>query len=484
MKTKFLARISTLTLVLIMCLMALVGCVSNIKMPETDAFVSGNGGMVVEKDNYLYFANGYTATDDMVSGDNKGGNQYSAIYRVKLGENDSLEYDEDGKLKNCELVIDKVCGFEKTAFYIFGDYIYYATPNTQKVVSGSSMVSNFKLTDFCRAKLDGTGRTLIYKTDSASDDTKFAFYKVNGVNDVYLALFDGTKLLLINCSSKAVTVVCESASSVALPQYDVYNSTNNQISKGASNIYYTRSATDSDSTSGNCICYAKIGENVEHVIPGGNYTYKVVSANNEALVYTKEINSTANNYVILYNFDAQGNLALDVQNSGIQLDNTAHSPILLTTFDNGIPTGIIATNASSKLVYAKLAPNGQISYNVLYADKALTPLALKGSYVYAYDDENNLYQINYKAVTPSVKILVNMAESTEEEPINTPYFTATKNFSICGDYVYYFATYEGDEKTGYYLNRVSTILQEEYEQELVGVVISEHIKTETESEEA
>ena len=480
MKTKFLTRISTLTLVLIMCLMALVGCTSNIVMPQTNAPVTGNGGLAVQKGDDLYFVNGYTSVDDMVDGDNRGGNQYSAIYRTKLGENNTLVYNEDGELENCELIIDKVCGFQKTALYIFDDYIYYATPNTEKVASGDSTVANFKLTDFYKAKLDGTGKTLIYKTNLTSDSTKFAFYKVNGVSDVYLALFDGTKLVFANCSNKAVTVVCENASSVALPVYDVYSADNNQISKGASNVYYTRSGTEEeDLASGNVICYATIGENVEHIISSGEYTYTAISANNQALAYTKKrsYDENAKNYVILYKYNAQNQLVLDVQNAGIQLDSTAHSSILLTTFENGIPTGIITTNSSSKLVYIKLNAQAEKSYIVLNTEKTLTPLAVSGNYVYAYDESSNLYQINYKSSDLTTKLLVDMSLSTEDEPINTPYFSATKNFSVCGSYVYYFATYQGDTATGYYLNRVSTADQESYKSELVGVVQSNHIKT-------
>ena len=324
---------------------------------------------------------------------------------------------------------------------------------------------------------------MIYKTNLTSTLTKFAFYKVNGVSDVYLSLFDGTKLVFVNCGNKQVSLICESVSNVAMPSYDVYNAENNQISAGASYVYYTRSGTEEeDLASGNVLCCAKIGENEEKVIASGNYTYSVVSANNDALIFTKKLSyeSNANNYVLPYAYDEQGKIALDAQNGGTQLDSTAHSTILVTTFEEGNATGIITTNATGKLLYIKLSANGQKSYEVLYEEKNLTPLAVSGSFVYSYDSDNNLYQTNYKALDKSTatKILVKNSSSEEgEEAINTPYFSATKNFSVCGSYVYYFATYEGDSATGYYLNRVTTVYQEEYKQELVGAVQSNHIKT-------
>ena len=475
MKTNILTKISAFLLVLLLCVMTLVGCAlqGNLEMPESTSPVVGNGGLAVQKGEYLYFVNGYTSVSNLTSGDNKGGEEYSAIYRTKLTNNE-ITYDEDGKIENCELVIDKICGFEKTAIYIFGDYIYYATPNTEKVISDESISSNFQLTDFYKAKLDGTGRTHIYKTTEASDSTKFAFYKVNDVNEVYLALYDGTKLVFVNCSSKTVHTISESISSVAMPVVPNYNAENNQISKGASYIYYTRSGTDDEAlANGNVACCAKIGENKEIVLATGTYTYTVKSATNEALVFTKKTSYdlNANNYAITYNYDAQGNIALDLQNGGVQLDSTAHSDILLCTYEDGNCVGMISKNSSNKLVFIDIVNN---NVNVLDEDTELTMLTLNGNYVYAYDSNNSIYQINYKT---KAKKLIADASKTGDDAIAKPYFSATKNFSVCGNYVYYFATYEGDE-TGYYLNRISTANQETYKTELVGVLQNKHIAEE------
>ena len=475
MKTKFITKISSFLLVFVLCIMALVGCTTaNLDLPSETAAVVGNGGLAVQKGEYLYFVNGYQSIKDMKSGDNKGGDEYSAIYRVKLNNNNELTFDENGNLENCDLIIDKVCGFEKTALYIFDDYIYYATPNTEKEVSDEVISSNFELTDFYRAKLDGTGRTHIYKTSKASDDTKFAFYKANGANDVYLALYDGTQLLLVNCGSKAVTTVCDSVSSIAMPNVSYYNSENNQISVGASNIYYTRSAKEDETvSSGNFLCAVKIGDNTERVLAQGHYTYTVKSATDEALVFTKKSDNdlNANNYAISYAYNESGDVTLDAQNGGVQLDATAHDTVLLCTYEEGNFAGMVTKNTSNKLVYINRATN---TTEVLDEDTELTPITIAGNYVYAYDSNNSIYQINYK--TKAQKLLAD-ASKTGDDAIKKPYLSAKKNYSVCGNYVYYFATYEG-EKTGYYLNRVLTISQEEYTPELVGILQTEHLEVE------
>ncbi len=468
--TKFLSVL----LIAIFCLTAFVGCSAGLDLPNSDAVVSGNGGLAVKKGDYIYFVNGYQSISNLKTGDNLGGNTYSAIYRTKL-ENGEIAYNEDGTLKNCDLIVDKVCGFEKTALYIFGDYIYFATPNTEKVISSSSLSSNFELTDFYRAKLDGSNRTLIYKTSRTSDKTAFAFYKTTTNSDVKLAIFDGESLSIVNCANKEVKVVCDSVSTVALPNYSDYNIANNQISLGASNVYYTRASKDEDSVdSGNLLCYAKLDDGVEHIIEKGNYTYEVKSATNEYLLFTKKssYNFSANNFVIKYAYE-DGELLLDTEKNAIQLDSTGNTDVLVCTFEQGNQAGIVIKNESNKLAYMNLKEK---KYEVLNDNIELTPICIYGSKVYAYSSDNSIYQIDYK--TKEQKILLNMAE--EENEFNKPYFSANKNYSVLAGSIFYFAEYKGESETGYYLNVISTASQDTYEAKLLGVVLEKHIVVEEE----
>ena len=71
MKLSLIYKISSFVLVCMFCLLALAGCANGIELPNTNAGVTGNGGLAVQKGEYLYFVNGYTAVSDMKDGDNK-----------------------------------------------------------------------------------------------------------------------------------------------------------------------------------------------------------------------------------------------------------------------------------------------------------------------------------------------------------------------------------------------------------------------------
>lgn len=483
MKTKFLTKISTFIILMVMCITALVGCGVAWVGPKTNDDVTGNGGLAVQKGEYLYFVNGYTAIADMVDGDNKGGNAYSAIYCAKLTDG-KLTYDTDGKLENCTKIIDKVCGYNRTSLYIFGDFIYYSTPNTNKTANSdsSSTTSNFELTDFYYAKLDGTAKTFIYKTDSTSDSTQFAFYKTKSSSDVNLAVFDGSKLVVINCSTKVSTTIAKSVDSVAMPKVTDYRATNNAITTQESCIYYTRSATDDETlASGNVIAYTKLGENTENIIASGTYTFAVVSANSDALIYTKKgtNDDNANNYYAT--FDDDGNLLLNKLSTANQLDYTGHTPVYTCDFENGICRGIIVKNSDNKLVWLDHANNNNPI--VLNEDLDLTILNVTGTKIYCYDSANSLYVLDYKtkALTKlyDATALTEDADDAEDETVPDIYFTAVTNFSIAGDYLYFYIPYKGDTDTGYYLNRID-IYSATHTAELVGVVQDNHIVTEEE----
>ena len=235
MKKNIFSKITMIFVMLIMCFACFVGCTTIPIDIDTNADVTGNGTLAVQKGNYLYFVNGYTAIDDMKVGDNKGGNKFSAIYRAKLDNNGNLEYDEDGKLKNAEIIVDKIVGFNKTQLYIFGDYIYYATPNIEKPTDEDA--NRFKMTDFCCAKLNGADRKLIYKTEKASDTTEYQFYVTEqestaSKKTVYLAVYQESKIVIINCSTNQTIYSHSDVDSCVMPklsEYCFYPGTNNLL---------------------------------------------------------------------------------------------------------------------------------------------------------------------------------------------------------------------------------------------------------------
>lgn len=476
-KNKFISKVVAGFAFFVLCITALVGCTPVKLGIETNANVTGNGGLAVQKGDYLYFVNGYTSASDMKDGDNKGGNSYSAIYRAKL-DNGDLQYDEDGNLKNAERIVDKVVGFDKTKLYIFGDYIYYATPNTDKKDNDGTLATAYDLTDFCVARLDGKDQKMIYKTNVASDDTQYAFYAVEQKNLasqklVFLAVYDSSKLVIINCSTKEQLFEAKNVSSVVMPQMRDYNAQNNAVSVQESTIYYARSSADDDNiTSGNVLCSIKLGERQENVIAKGVNTYAVSDFASDALLFTqKRASSSDTAFHYVAKFDKEGNLLFQ---QAKQVDNMPTSNVLLCPYENGNYKGYIFQNDEKGITYCDA--NGD--FRVLADGKELTILDLENSKIYCHDSDNSLYAIDYTTGNLTTLYQSNATKQNvdgKDETWPEIYFDAKTNFSIAGNYAYFYVKYTGTE-SGYYLNRVK-VFDSESDAELVGVLQKEHIKT-------
>lgn len=150
---------------MLLCFCFLLSGCTSLEMPATDGKIVGNGGTVVQKGEYIYFANAYTGYSSL-SGDvsNKTGKAgvYS-LYRAKVDAKGSLSLDEDGFVDNAEVIVSKVVGFEYSDLYIVGDYLYFSSPNMHKT---SSNENRFDLISIFKVKLDGTGLKEIYTTQS------------------------------------------------------------------------------------------------------------------------------------------------------------------------------------------------------------------------------------------------------------------------------------------------------------------------------
>ena len=477
MKKSIITKITAAFVLMIMCLACLVGCSAISIDIDTNADVTGNGTLAVQKGNYLYFVNGYTAISDMKTGDNKGGNQYSAIYRAKLDANGNLTYDEDGKLQNTERIVDKIVGFDKTQLYIFGDYIYYATPNIRKPDDDSN---RFKITDFYSAKLNGENKSLVYRTPKASDSTDYQFYVTENNSNaskkqVYLSVYQEKELVIINCSTKDKIYSVENVDSCVMPEAKNYLAENNAVSVQNQTIYYTRDASEQEASTGNVLASIKLGEKTENIIAKGTNTYAVSYFVNGGLLYTEKDEHDSSYYKVA-DFAQDGSLNISNARQVIATENV-NGLIYLCDYENPFYAGVVYKNSESGLTYL----NGNGETKVLFDGEKVTALCFEKNYVYAYDADNSIYRINVLNDI-SVKIYDTKAkkdiEDEESETWPNPYFDAAKNFSVNGNYTYFFVKYTGDDEddNGYYLNRVK-ISSADGQAELVGVLLEKHIKT-------
>ena len=481
--------ILSFVLILVACVSLFAGCGTNLKGgPNLTDAVTSNGGLVVQKGEYLYFVNGTVEAKDA---NNKYGNaRQAAIYRAKLNNN-QLSYDEENNLKDVELVVPKIVGFEKAGMFIYGNHIYYATPNTEKNKSTGEV--DTKLLDFYRINLNGTGNTRLYKTTVSTDNTKFAFYEINGT--VYLTVYDTEKVVIVNCKEKSSTIVAENVSSAILPLVTEYNPSNNTISKMESRVYYTRSAKEEENNTGNVIAYIDIANPkdekvVSNLNPTAKYTLKelsyVQSAQGENqlrskgyLLYTSnesgsELYYTANIENDEIVMDTQTKLTVKAQKNNVYLYTDKSS--------NNSQKGLITTNDNGNLTLITMKNNYEekaVVYNEL---GSLTILSVKGSKIFYYNSNNQLFMFDIESETQQATQLTQNDETYK--------FSIISNFDMCGEYVYLFKNFTGkapeaegeNAKTGSYLIRIKYLNNEVYEDEFLGYMLEEHIP-EQETEE-
>ena len=109
-------------LVMVSLLLCSCGFTPLSAMPALEDKVVGNGGVAVQKGDYVYFVDTVVDATALTKDDNTYNKVSEAcIYRTKL-VNGELDLDEKGILKSKELVVPKVVGFANTGLYIFDNY--------------------------------------------------------------------------------------------------------------------------------------------------------------------------------------------------------------------------------------------------------------------------------------------------------------------------------------------------------------------------
>lgn len=445
MKKKIFALLS-ICLVFISSILALSGCAVSLKTgPSKNDAVTGNGSLSVRKGDYLYFVNGYVSNSSLENKDNNYGNVTDgAIYRAKL-DNGQLMYDitidenenETKTLKNVELVVPKVAGFEYTSLYIFDETLYFSSPTIEKDAEGTI---RFDLTDIYAVGINGGRITQIAKALNFSSKDNFNFTQIDG--KVYLTYLSDGALYNIKLNGKKVedkNLISSSVTSFVL---------SSDNSEGGMFVYYTRGFNeDEHSTNGNVLAKTDLTTNKETILYRDNKnTYAVKLVKNDKIYYTYTNSLTTNAYVYCKSLT---NFSLKEEE---QLTYTViTNPIIVSLYDD---SGVIDVQ-DSKLLFIKGTKNPSTDIVVLSEEK-MTVVGVYGEYVYCVNSSNELNRINLQT---------NTLEALSSGAI---YLDAKVNFDYESGYVYYFVKYTGnDSKEAYYLNRLE--LSSDAESEFVGV---------------
>lgn len=171
----------------------------------SEAAVSSNGGFAVQKGDYIYFINGMES--------HEAENKYGKVVKgalMRIHQNDLAQGNYDAAIT----IVPSVLSTQdfNGGVFIYGDYVYYATPTTDKNIKTGTVESGWL--DFKRAKLDGSAAPEEYFFRVAQNNTMYRFVEENNV------------------------VYCLYEEDGALKSYDTANRVNRTLVVGADGYFY------------------------------------------------------------------------------------------------------------------------------------------------------------------------------------------------------------------------------------------------------
>ena len=271
-------------LLLCVCTFGLCSCGNSTDKPDeffqtkVTSYVSGNGGLAVESDGYLYFVNGFKTS----ASQEKQNDSYTVgSLKVTKLVNGQIVCDDNGNIKDSYLhtMSDKLTGFEASSLYVIGEYLYFTSPCQENEKGGDWAKERV---DFNRIKLNNTGKVeRIYQSNVNWGDLEFAYY-TNG-SSVYLMVAesenDVNKLYRINATSKnnEVDTICDNVASYKLGKNCDY--TNGKYENGF--VFYT---TKNDNEV-KFVLYNPISGNSS--VEKTNDDINVLYVDNKSVYYTK-----------------------------------------------------------------------------------------------------------------------------------------------------------------------------------------------------
>lgn len=434
---KFLCLVLALGLAL-----SLAACSTGWKSTVTDysGEVSSNGGFAVVKGDYVYFINGVES--------NTADNTYGTPVKGALLRTKVADLGKDNAAS--EVVIPRLVLTESvgsgSGFYIYGDYVYYTSPSTQKDKTGT--VQNSSLV-YMRTKLDGTDTTEITSVDSLTSDYR---YVQNGEN-VYLVLNttdeDDNNVLISYDATKKNTVIAQSNT----VQNYVFS---DDIAK--TYCYYVETAYNEelkeDESFQNIVKFdfTKSVEDEEVVLKGDDgtqgSTFSLIKDTGNEVYYSKtSVDTTVTTSVQYYaavNNTFKGTLLSE--------NTTNASTIFASTSFYKAPDCIVyfdSTLGFLKYDYTKY--NDPATLGIVYlVDKtvvnelsSLTVSSYTDEYVYMTDSSNYYYRINVEKLLAGnceVEQMTYVSLSTSSTfyapEIIGDYILAACDTSPLGDYVY------------------------------------------------
>ncbi len=183
-------KFSNFIICLLLCVFAfgVFGCKPNDKgngfSPKSDDIVVGNGGMVVKKGEYVYFANGFQSVSSLTDDQRDAQFVKGGLYVAKLDETGNFVRDDEGYMTDdyMRVVSDKLAGFDATDLYIFGDYLYFVSPSTENESGKIGKTEWAKdRAVFYRVKLNNFDNVeKLYQSNVKHENLSYQYYNKDG----------------------------------------------------------------------------------------------------------------------------------------------------------------------------------------------------------------------------------------------------------------------------------------------------------------
>ena len=459
-KTISFTRVFAVLVLMLACLFAFTGCnglPAFTDNPKSTDVVEGNGTLAVTKGDYVYYTNGYKGYADVGETNKLGNVTYSALYRTKLVDGkvveNEKELDEDGEeifdktqgIQHTDILVSKVCGFEYSGLYIFGDYIYYTTPNNQK---NKELQVCTDLVDFCRTRIDrSSGQELLYTTTNPGSSVDYTMYELDGT--VYLIVMDGaggseSSSIVVKTFGKSNNTFTTDAEEYTVTSFAkaTYTSSEQTVSATEKDVYFTYTKSDYIDTSTMAKMDLTTGEVTDLSYENG-VSYTLKSSVGGKIYYTKATTTTEAGY-IYYN-----TLGANFDSSEQQLTYNDYSQYI--PYSQNLGVGVIMYDTDSKILYKK-SPNDAAAI-VLAEDVTVSSfIGVQGNILY-YIADGAVHSCNFVNAT---------APKNLTGGLGTAKIESAHNVSIIGSKIFYLKEYTNAESTSYYMHmNDSSIMDDE-----------------------
>ena len=428
------------------CLIGLTACDTKLaKVGVSTLNVTSNGGPVAKQGNTVYFVNGFLAPN---ATSNKFGEVgISSLYKVVLNNAGEMTKKDDGSIDNMTQLVSSQTGFEKGSIFVFGDYVYYATPYSGKDKTGSVL---YNYLSFYRIKNDGTDRTLICTTDTADANMTYTYY-VTGEDCLTLVLFEQTSGFLTSYTlTNKVThnIIDENVVSVAFSEANGIGSACDGL------VFYTKSVDKDDEN--------QKGNKVYKVKPNGTEKTLISSGLNVDIV-------TICNGFLVYEEDGETRISkceTELKKTDKVISYISYSTVKYLA-SNDCVSMIVLDETDKNNVKIKYVDGSNPSNNYVLFEGKATIIGTDSEYLYFYDSSNYIYKVKFTeekndSTNNPTKICIKAVAAQN----------GTMVPEVVGGYVYFFGFLVGDDNKDtktVLLYRVKCLAETAIAAELVGV---------------